>query len=742
MSNSPLVRKIFAVASSIAMAVSALAFAPTTAFAAAHAVGTNVNASGTIWSILPGPCRAAYTSAGAFLSYGFNSFAGVVDANADDLALAQCTPAFIPPAPGTIIFSDRGADRGTGYFMALDGSGGVQRRGFTSASVFTGLGFNFANGSFADVSWMASGSNIDSASMQHPAGSLVNKAGTVYFVGNSGLIGIPDVATFNSWGMSFNNTVPANAADNALTQVGVLASRMAGQLVPSLTTTTPPPVAGDCTLAGGAGSLEDAQLISSLSNEEVGEGEDDVKVAGLEVEADDGSDIRLTAVRVNFDLNTAVNDNFDEFATDVSLWLGSTEVARVDADKFNDDNAHDRTISLTGCPKIMSDATANLYVAVSGINNLDSDDEGDTWDVTIESLRFVDAQGASTTDDATGDLPALRTFSFETFATSADVELKLSLNEDDDAINEAHVIDIDDVDDTDDEVLLSGILEVKGQSDLTIDDFPVNYDSVGVDLEDAISAVHLIVDGDEVGSENVPAGAGTDETIIFDDLDLTLDTGKHEFQVTSDLQSIADGIVDGDTVRAQVTAVERAAIDVEDEEGEDLAAGDRTGTAVPDFHALYEAGIMVSFVSASASVTTPGDPATGLSTDVGTFKVNFKATAFDDDMRIDSSCDDEDTIGDAGEGIEFEVSDVSAALVTCSLTSSTSDSEDNADVFEVDEDTTRSFTLTVIVEGDDGLVNVEIESINWGTEIDDTNDNNYIFNLDEFKTDDLFLNVF
>src|SRR3989344_1177782 len=78
------------------------------------------------------------------------------------------------------------------------------------------------------------------------------------------------------------------------------------------------------------------------------------------------------------------------------------------------------------------------------------------------------------------------------------------------------------------------------------------------------------------------------------------------------------------------------------------------------------------------------------------------------------------------------------------LTSTTSDTEDTVNTFEVDEDTTRTFTLTVnVTDNDDAdtgnYAEVAFESINWGAADDDTNANYYTFGLNEFKTDSLFL---
>lgn len=226
-----LAKKVFAVG--LAASTVLWGLAPLAAQAAAHAAGTNVSTSdGTVYMIMSDGTRRPYTSAGAFLSYGFNSFASVVTANADDLALP--VGPFIPPQDGKIICSDRGADKGTCYLITEG-----KKAGFVSAAVFTGLGFSFSRVGYGDVSWMSSAANIESSTEAHRPGVLVNNAGTVQLVGTSGLMGIPDLATFNSWGYSFADVVPANTADKAMTQTGVMAARVPGQLSPT-TVVTPP----------------------------------------------------------------------------------------------------------------------------------------------------------------------------------------------------------------------------------------------------------------------------------------------------------------------------------------------------------------------------------------------------------------------------------------------------------------------------------------------------------------------
>ncbi len=249
MSNT-LAKKIFAVG--LAASTVLMGLAPLAAQAAAHAAGTNVMSSdGTVWMIMPDGTRRAYTSAGAFLSYGFNSWSTVVQANADDLALPAGS--FIPPQDGSIICSDRGSDKGTCYLIS-----GGQKAGFTSAAVFTGRGFSFANAQSGDVSWMqAYPSLISDTTAANLPGVLVNNNGTVQLVGNGGLLGIPDLATFNGWGYSFTKVVPANAADKAMTQTGVMATRTPGQLSPTAlagTPGTPSPTPGSISVSLASGN--------------------------------------------------------------------------------------------------------------------------------------------------------------------------------------------------------------------------------------------------------------------------------------------------------------------------------------------------------------------------------------------------------------------------------------------------------------------------------------------------------
>ncbi len=187
--------------------------------------GTNISSNGTVYMITASGQKRPYTSAGAFLSYGFNSWADVVTASSADLALP--TGNFIPPRDGKIICSNKGSDTGTCYLITNS-----EKAAFTSSAVFTGLGFSFSNSLSGDVSFLNSAPNINSVTQTHPEGVLLNKGGTIYLVGNNGLLGVPDVNTLTSWGYTSSDSVLANSADNALPQIGVMPAHTAGALNP------------------------------------------------------------------------------------------------------------------------------------------------------------------------------------------------------------------------------------------------------------------------------------------------------------------------------------------------------------------------------------------------------------------------------------------------------------------------------------------------------------------------------
>lgn len=496
-------------------------------------------------------------------------------------------------------------------------------------------------------------------------------------------------------------------------------------------------------LTGGAGSVDSYNLVSGLGNEEVGEDSEDIEVAGLEIEIGDNSDLEFTAVRLVFDEVTA-NEDFEDYATEVSVWLDGTEVGRVDADRFNDDNNWTATVSLDDAVA-EADGTVELTVAVSGVSNLDSGDTGETWDVDFTQLRFVDADGATISEDPT---VAVTVFSFESFSASADTAFKITQGEDEDTVNEGHVINIHATDETDNVELLSFNVEIEGSSDVNLDALPATITVATQDnVDEMISGLTLWMDGEEVGTATMAdcltdgdcASVGTSEDFLFDDLDLDLTAGdEYEFMITVDIYGVTDtgDVAVGDTILARVGEVETdlATFDAEDESGEDLADADVTGTVTGEASEVRDVGFNLAFVSSDADVET-GEIL--VLSDVGTFEIVVDVTPFDGNIFVDL------TAPDLSGTTESDLAQTNASGTLSCVINGVSGFTTVTNSYRVDEDDTGRFKITCDVRDGatdlvDGFTDISIGDIRYAL-TDISGDLTYNFNLTDFKTPQVYL---
>lgn len=468
-------------------------------------------------------------------------------------------------------------------------------------------------------------------------------------------------------------------------------------------------------LEGGAGSLDDADYISKLSNEEVGEGESDVEVAGLEIEAGDGSDLEILAVNLNFSKGTADRD-FHRYADEVSVLFDGEEVARLDADEFTRNNNYDKNITIGTGNIIRAGETKNLVVRVTGVTNLDSGDASETWTLEFESVRYRDAQGAIITDTSTGDINdgTGRTFSFEEFAAAVNAELIVTNGDDD--INEARVIVVSDTADTDDVDLFSFNLRAKGNSDITIDDLPVLLTSVGADTGAMINTVELWADGTFLKSKSVASTTGAavlTRTVVFDDMNFTINAGDTvEMVVRADFNDLEDAFGEGDTIKAEFgeTQTDLSTFDVRDEQDNELSDARKTGSATSEAHVVYENAPVISNITTSVSVQSVSDSLVDVK---GVYTIEFDVTAAGADLYIASSTA---STTDDSKGIEWAVKGDTFAGAGTSNLSVVGKSLTASSAFKVNAGQTERFKLVVSLDNQApsaGFFGVEVDSINF-----------------------------
>lgn len=511
-------------------------------------------------------------------------------------------------------------------------------------------------------------------------------------------------------------------------------------------------------LDGSFGTIDDVDELSQYNNEEVGEGEDDVIILGFDVDASNDGDIRLSSIKVSFDpTGNTGSDNLDDYLSEVSIWMGDDKIGEADVEDFSvsSSDIHSRTISLDNAI-VRADETENFYVAVSAMNNLDSGDiSGDSWTVDVDNIRYVDGSGVVTTDSSTGDINAMnQAFDFTSFASAADLELKITTGDDDD-INDAHVIDVDTSDDTDGVELFNFEFEAEGDSDITVDDLHVKFVTVGADLDGIANTVYLYADGDQIASENVPSTATTTSLILFDDLDFTINAGDTvDMVVKADINDLQGGTFDeGDTITVSFgeSETDNSLFDAEDEEGENLADNDVTGSASSGTHVFYSAGIMVDLVSVDEERAQDD----GATDDTATFTIKYNITAFDNDVYVGdtASATTVTSIPDAtvsSNRVTYRVDHAGTATVA-GLSAVIDFIEDGSKVTDsgvtngvkIQEGETGEFTFTVTrtnstANGVAALFRAAIKGISWAT-TDTATQNVYDFNLEDYRTDYIFI---
>jgi len=495
------------------------------------------------------------------------------------------------------------------------------------------------------------------------------------------------------------------------------------------------PAGFTCTpVDGGSGSGDEGQLVeidetSSLSSEEVMEDEEDVEVLGFEYEAED-SDMTIERVDVDFThTGSSGSDNLDDYITEVSIFHNGSKVASADVDEADeDDDVY--SFRFSGLDIVTKDGEADeITVAVSGVRNIDSDDEGQEWTVEIPAngIRAIDEAGLSETYGDTDEIET--TFTVETLSSAGDLELNVSLSDEDD-INESHVVEVSNDSDTNEVEILAFEIEAEG-SNMTVEDLPIFLTATGANVNVIINRLTLEWDGGDE-SETVTIAATTGTT-TFSDLGIEIEEGETmEFVVKADVNELDDtNFTTGDTLKAELRGnSEVDAIDAEDQNGDSVGADDLTGSALGEDITFFTEGINVEVTDTTEdrSNTSDSDP-----NSIGTYTIVFEVTAFGEDAYVDKDS------GLTTDGVQWSVvGDTFTGNATSNL-DSTADEETNT--FRVEEGQTETFTLTVDLfnaAGTAGYYGVQIDEIGFN-DTDAAADTWLTAGLEDLETDEINL---
>lgn len=548
----------------------------------------------------------------------------------------------------------------------------------------------------------------------------------------------------------------ANGVSPAAGFFGARSRAMYNQLVAAVVTPPTPPVAP---LQGAEGLFRNVSLMTDVSGAILREAQTDRRIIGMEFEAA-GSDLRVARVDVLFAAGLPVSGTpstrpwryFDR----VSLFRGATLVASraaSDSADWSDEGiiptfgaAGSRVyrMSFTGLNEIVrqNDRT-QLYIAVTMRSTIDTADAGARWLVRIpvNGVRAVDAAGinqfapVSVLDDSAS------------FATAVAGTGTLGA---DAVLNRDRIVEVHAVNDTNDVEVANFTLRARdGDIRVTAMTVPMTEAFAGTAfLADGVRRFRLLRNGVLVRTVTAPA-TGTAVTIA--DLNFIVSAGATDsFVLRADMRDTESAVfVNANTLR--VTGVTVTAEDPVTGRGVSLTGAVSGGTL-----AFFDAGIRPTLVSRSATRTLIADAAGEF--DQGTYVIRFNVTAFGDQMWIPRGVLIQDgnlTPGAGTSGTQADIMNAAlgeppAAVQTLATSALTTNAHIGTSAFQILQDQTREFTLTVTATASatDAWVLLALESLGFspGAGGDKATPTTILTaGLDgnpDWRTDAIFLNVF
>jgi len=437
----------------------------------------------------------------------------------------------------------------------------------------------------------------------------------------------------------------------------------------------------------GSGDLRSFE-IQDASRTDVKEGSAESEIAELTLESHNG-DIEVTRMDIALVAETgnSERDPWDTFES-ISLWMDGEKISEQDIDDRRNDylNRNAGTVRFSGLDLVLKEnEEVEMFLAVSVKNNIDGASSNAAWNVSVERIRYFDADGVASDDGTTGELGD--TASFDIVERGDGEELKFSQSTSNPQSN--HIV-VDDGRRTSNVTIMEYTIEAL-DTDIELDTLYVNVQTGIAPLSDVIHDIRLIIGKESFRKDTIVttgAYSATNTRVSFDiDGDISIDEGDEvEISVVVDLKPQTN-YANGETIVARVTSAER---DVTKAEGSD-DIDDFSGTAIGNQHTMIADGIIVPVDDVSFTTTTQGSNST-----TGIFTIEFEVTAVEDDFTITEFAST--SISSTTGGVGFTVDTNTGTPTNISAVLSSTARENSVGVFTIREGRTETFTLTVVVD--------------------------------------------
>lgn len=517
-------------------------------------------------------------------------------------------------------------------------------------------------------------------------------------------------------------------ASKAIKVDGIIGPVTAAQLAACSGSTTPSTPSSSTTLNGGAGSITVDDTAKSVEDT-LKEGEEDVAVLGLDIEAE-GSDVAITNVKVTLQNQDGTSsERIEKYLDEVSVWFNGKKVGSVDADEFSrntvtgENDEYTKTISLSGVT-ISEDDSEFLYVGVSAISNIDSDDLVADWEVIASDFRYKDGTGAILTDSSS----ETEVFTFEDEDADDDLSVKSSSNDPDSA-----TLQVEEDESSDDYTVFAFKLDVdEDSSDISILTLPIEIaiDNAGSTVTDADEIIDEVVlkigskeySSDEEDTDGIVGGSGTATyTFEFDNDEFVIDGGdEEEIEVVVTFAKQENVYATGTTIQASVTGS-----DIDAEGADDLTA---SGSSTGDEHTLEIDAPMIKLISRTLKLSSQIDGVATDEEDIWVAEFVFEIEAGDEDIYLSDDASD-------------IAKTVTGGATVASVSIDADDSSiDETDSYKIDSGSKERFTYSVFLKGNNASNRVQVDSFDYGFNSGAAADDELLTaGLSEFRTNSVFL---
>ena len=436
----------------------------------------------------------------------------------------------------------------------------------------------------------------------------------------------------------------------------------------------------------GEGDLDTFE-IDAANDDTIREASADSEIAVLTFEADNGDlilsrmDISLVAASGNTE-----KDPWDVFEN-ISLWINGEKVTERDIDARTDfQDRKTGTVRISGLNIVLEeDEEVEMVIAVTVQNGVKDAGSNADWSITVDNLRYKDAQNVVTTDTSTGDLGNAVDFSIVERGDGEELKFKTTDNN-----PEEQTVVVGDKNRTNNVTVLGYSIEALG-GDIELERLYVNIQTGTATFDDVVSDVRLKVGSKTFKKDDiVTTGNYSNNSVLvsFDiDKKVTIDEDDIEdITVLVDLKPTTK-YTNGETIMAQITSDER---DMTKAEGADDVES-FSGSIVGKMQTLISEGVSVPSDSVKMSTKTLTNNST-----IGEFKIEFEVEAVEGDFYIASQASTSSlaTLG----GVQYSVDTTSGTPTSLSAILDSTAKEQTDGVYVIREGRSETFTLIVTID--------------------------------------------